>query len=242
MKPIRALVFAGVLGIALAPISAFADEHGQLELANANAQYQQAQQQVQDLQHQGDLSAANDRAIAVLQSEAFRQAQLNLTSNAFAMSAISKSLANAARTNGEFNAINELQIANIQANAMIVHADAEVANALARNRPDDIANANAQSAAVHQLANLIAGATAETKMSSARINADTQAKQTEDVAVANEENGVAMGANDLLAGDLALEAANLNVISDRLTAAAKGAAIMSHATASLANGAALAAK
>src|ERR1700704_6370707 len=127
MKPIRALVFMAVLGISLAPISVFADEHGEQELANAAAQYQLAQQQVQDLQHQADLSAANDRAIAVLQSEAFRQAQLNLTSNAFAMSAISKTLANAARANGDFNAIYELQIANIQANGMIVHADAEVA-------------------------------------------------------------------------------------------------------------------
>src|SRR5262249_32991304 len=121
MSPLRALVCSLGLGIALSPVAAFAEtsDHAPGEGAHGVAQLQQAQQTVTDMQDQASLSAANDRMIGVLQSEALRERQLNMTANANAMEQIASALANAARAQGDVNARNELGIAQIKAAALV---------------------------------------------------------------------------------------------------------------------------
>src|SRR5260370_32510388 len=127
MAFMRAFVFRAALAVALTPLVAFADDaadqHAQDELANAQAQWDLATQQVSDLEQQANQSAANERMIALLHSQALRQQQLNNTSNAAAMDQIAVALGDAARASGDLNARNELAIAQLKSAALIVTAD-----------------------------------------------------------------------------------------------------------------------
>jgi len=138
---IRVLACSVGLVIALAPLASFADEtpgsHLQAELDNAAAQYALAQQQVDELQAQANLSAQNERTIALLKSEEFRVHQLDVSANGMAIQQIGQALANAIRQQGEVSARNELAIAQIKASALVVRADSNLANALARPRHRD---------------------------------------------------------------------------------------------------------
>src|SRR5918912_1986405 len=105
MTVIRVLVFSAALAVALSPIAVFAQDRPpdllQAELANGEAQLALAEQEAQDLDNLAEQSAANERMIALLQSEAMRLRQLSLVANATAMEQIAASLANAARMEGE---------------------------------------------------------------------------------------------------------------------------------------------
>src|SRR6266508_1358993 len=84
MTPLRVLVLCVGLVIALAPMAAVAaddTDHMAAELANASAQYQLALQQADDINAETELNMANDRMIALLQSQALRQHQLDGTAN-----------------------------------------------------------------------------------------------------------------------------------------------------------------
>jgi len=245
MTLIRALVCSVGLVIALAPtMAALADsstDHLQAELANAAAQYQLALQQASDIQRDGVLSQENERMIAFLQSEAMRQKQLEVTSNGNAIEQISAILANAARSKGDLNATNELIILQNKAAIMVAHADASVANALAQGRPDEIANANAQSTFLHRLADTITSVLAETNMSNAKIIAQDQANMIHGPGILEAQNGRALGANALFASDQLLAAGTLAATSAGLTSNVKSAKILDHAAASLRNAQAMAA-
>src|SRR5262249_15836477 len=156
------------LVMALAPLAAYADEsadHAQAELANGEAQYGLAVQQSENLRTQAQDSASNERMIALLRSEALRQRQLNLVSNANAMEQIASALANAARAKGDVNARNELLIAQNQAAALTANINANLANAQmlaqTQGRQDELFNAKAQADFAQRLANFIAGQQAE---------------------------------------------------------------------------------
>src|SRR5437870_10643926 len=164
MSLIRAFVFSAAVAVALAPLAALAADtsltHTADELANGNAQWDLAQQQVSQFQIDANRAAQNERMIALARSEAMRQRQLNLTANANAMEDIAASLANAARLGGEMNAMNSLGIAQARAAVLTAKLDANLANAqqlaLTKGRLDELANAQAQADIVHQLANFIA--------------------------------------------------------------------------------------
>ncbi len=249
MTLIRAFVCSAALAVALAPFAALAadttPEHLQAELANGQAQYDLAQQQASDIQQQAAISAANERLIAQLRSQAFRERQLSNVSNAMAMEQIASALANAARMSGDFNARNELGIAQIKAAGLMTIADANLANgqqlAITKGRFDELANAKAQSDFMHQLANLISGTLAETNMSNAKIIGQEQADAIHTPALAQEQNGLAMGAADLFAADQVLAASTVAVSSSEVAGSAKAAAVLAKAADSLKNAQAMAA-
>jgi len=249
MTLIRAFVCSAALAVALAPFAALAadmtPEHLQAELANGQAQYDLAQQQANDIEQQAALSAANERLIAQLRSQAFRERQLSNVSNATAMEQIASALANAARMGGDLNARNELGIAQIKAAGLVAIADANMANgqqlAITKGRFDELANAKAQSDFMHQLANFISGTLAEQNMSNAKIIGQEQADAIHTPAIAEEENGLAMGAAELFEADSVLAASVLSSTSANLSGQARAAAVLAKAADSLKNAKAMAA-
>ncbi len=249
MTLIRAFVCSAALAVALTPFAALAadttPDHLQAELANGQAQWDLAQQQATDIAQQATLSAANERMIAQLRSQAFRERQLSNVSNAIAMEQIAAALANTARNSGDLNARNELGIAQIKAAGLMAIADANLANgqqlAITKGRFDELANSKAQSDFMHQLANFISGTLAEQNMSNAKLIAQEQADAIHTPALAQEQNGMAMGAADVLAADAVLSASVVNMASANITGETKAAAVLAHAAASLRNAQAMAA-
>ncbi|HLZ32197.1 MAG TPA: hypothetical protein VKV73_33155 [Chloroflexota bacterium] len=239
MALIRALVCSAALAFALSPLVALAAddsaEHSQAELANGQAQWDLSVGQVTEMQQQANLSAANERMIALLKSEALRERQLNQVANATALEQIAAALANDARTGGNANAQNELAIAQLTAASLIAGTDANIANAIAIGRFDEIANARAQSDFLHRAANMISGQLAEQKMANAKQQGQDLADTIHTPALAQEQNGIAMGANDLLAADVALQAGTLNATSVTISMSTRAAAVTDHAAASLRN-------
>jgi hypothetical protein len=222
-----------------------APEHAQAELANGQAQWDLAQQTVSTMEQQATQSAANERMIAQLRSQALRERQLNNVSNAIAMEQIASALANAARNSGDVNARNELGIAQIKAAGLVSIADANLANgqmlALTKGRTDELANSQAQWNFMHQLANTISGTLAEQNMSNAKQIGQLQADAIHTPALAQEQNGLAMGANELLASDVELAAGTVRASSATINFSSKAAVVLAHADASLRNARALAA-
>jgi hypothetical protein len=216
-------------------------EHAQAELANGNAQYSLAVTQSQAMQAQAQLNMENERMIALLQSQALREHQLGVTANGNALEQIGMALANAARVQGDLSARNELMIAQGKAAIIVTKADADVANAMAQGRIEEIANANAQSTFAHHLADLISSVLGETNMTSARLHSETQADMLHTPGLAERQNGMAMGANDVLASDEILAAAQISSNSAQISSSTKASALLSHAAASLANAKAMAA-
>jgi hypothetical protein len=246
MKVIRVLVCSVGLVIALAPtMAAFAQDntaaHQQAEVLNAEAQFQLAQDQANQIQAQAQLSAENERTIAFLQSEEMRQHQLDLSANGNAIEQIAAALANAARAQGDLNAQNELQIQQIRASVLVAKADATLANALAQNRQSEIDNARAQSSFLHQLADFITSTLAESNMSNAKLQGQAMADKIHTPAIAGADNGNAMAAAEVLASDAVLQAATISSSSANLTGKAKAAAILAHAADSVKNAQAMAA-
>jgi hypothetical protein len=230
--------------IALTPFAVLAADtsagHVQDELANGEAQWVLANQTVADLESQANLSAQNERMIALLKSQAARERQLSLTSNANAMEEIAAALANAARASGDVTARNDLGIAQIKAAGLVSVADANLANAMAIGRVDEVLNARAQWNIMHQLADLISGQLAEANISNDKLIAQAQADAIHTPALAQQQNGLAMGANELLAADTALAAGQVNAFSATLSVQTKTSAILDHAAASLKNAKAMA--
>jgi hypothetical protein len=216
-------------------------EHAQAELANGNAQYALTVTQVGAMQTQAQINMENERMIALLQSQALREHQLGVTANGNALEQIGMALANAARAQGDLSARNELGIAQIKAAAIVTKADADVANAMAQGRVEEIANANAQSTFAHHLADVITSVLGQTNMSSARLHSEIQADMLHTPGIAERQNGQAMGANDLLASDVVLAAGQLSATSAQINSSTKAAALLGHAAASLANAKAMAA-
>jgi predicted ribonuclease toxin of YeeF-YezG toxin-antitoxin module len=249
MTLIRALVCSAAFALALTPFATLAadtsTDHMQAELANGQAQWDLAQQQAFELEQQANQSAANERMIALLRSQSFRERQLSNVSNATAMEQIASALANAARDSGDLNARNELGIAQIKAAGLVAIADANLANgaqlAVTKGRFDELSNAQAQSNFLHQLANFITSTLAEQNMSNAKLIAQEQADAIHTPAIAEEENGLAMGADDVLAADLELAAGTLRVSSAAISGSGKAAVVLAHAAASLRNAQAMAA-
>ena len=247
MSLIRVVVFSAAVAVALSPLVALADNsttHQQAELANGEAQFTLAQQQAQDMDQQAQLSAANERMIALLKSEALRQRQLSLVSNATAMEQIAAALANAARADGDLNARNELGIAQMKAAGLIAVADANLANgimlALTKGRTDEEANARAQSNFLHQVADFITGRQAELNVANAKEIGQEEADEIHTPALVEEQNGMAMGANSLFAADSELQAGQLSAISAIVSQGPKSSKVLGHALASLANARAMA--
>jgi hypothetical protein len=244
-RALQGIVCCFGLALALAPVGALADtasDHSQAELANAEAQLQDAQQQADDFATQASLSAANEREIAFMRSEALRQAELNNGADARAIEQIASALAAGIRSAGDANARNELAILQIKADALVAKADDKVANALAIGRADEIANAQAQSAALHQMADYLLGTVAQQNMNNAEVMADDAAAALETSATAEAQNDTAMGDDDLLAADTVLNSADVAAESSILTGEAQGEALLTHAEASLANAEAMAAE
>jgi hypothetical protein len=239
MRLLRVLVCCLGLMLALVPLSAaFAAPtkgHSKEEVANAEAQLQLAQQQATEFADQAALDANNARAIAFLKSEDFRQVQLSNAANATALQQIASGLITAIHSEGDANARNELAILQIKASALIDKADARLTNAFAIGRADEIANAQAQSDALHQLADYMTGTLAQQNMNNAELIADDQAAAIEASQMAEAQNTEAMGANELFAADTALEAATLEVESAAIQGEARGAAVLAHAEEELAN-------
>jgi hypothetical protein len=243
MTPLRVLVCGAALAISLSPLAAFADdtpEHLQAELANGHAQWDLALAQVADIQQQANESAANERMIAVLRSESLRQRQLNQIANASAMEQIANALANSARADGDLNARNELAIAQLKAASLVAKTDANIANAMAIGRLDEIANAQAQSAFLHQLADVITGQQAQQNMSNAMQRAEDDAGALVAPAIVEEQNSLAMGANDVLEADEVLAAGQVNAASVTIGMNVQAAELLDHAAASLRNAEAMA--
>jgi hypothetical protein len=233
------------LVLALAPVAAFADSsgaHKQQEVANAESQLALAQQQADAINAAASQSATNDRTIAVEKSTVLRQAQLDSMANAAALQQQATALADQMRTQGDQNAANELAILQIKASALVAHADASLANALAIGRADEIANAQAQAAAAHQLADYMTSTLAQQNMSNDQIIADGAAAAVDDAAQAEAQNEVAMGDDDVFAADDVLSAADVSAVSDTITASTKGDTLLGHALGSLANAEAQAAE
>jgi hypothetical protein len=174
-----------------------------------------------------------------------RERQLSLVSNATAMEQIAAALANAVRADGDLNARNELGIAQIKAARLVSIADANLANAqvlsVTKGRFDELLNAQAQSTFMHQLADFISGQLAETNASSAKQTAAERAGSIHTPAQVQEQNGLAMGANSLLAADVALQAGALAATSAEVSMVAKESKVLEHAYASLLNARAMAA-
>lgn len=233
---LRGVICGLAVALALVPMGALASTpHSQSELANARAQLAAAQLEVDALAAQGVFDGMNARQIAFAKSELLRQKQLDDSANAAALQQLAGDLAAQIRASGDANARNELAILQIKAATLIVKADAGLANAYAMGRPDEIANAEAQSVAFHQLADYLTGTLAQLNMSSSEVSAADAASMVEGDATVEIQNAEAMGANDLFAADTILEAANLDVQSAAVSAAERGAAILAHADDSLAN-------
>ena len=243
MSLIRAFVFSAALAVALAPLAALAADtsptHTADELANAQAQWDLAQQQVSQFQIEANKAAQNERMIALVRSEAMRQRQLNLTANANAMEEIAANLANAARLGGETNAMNSLGIAQARAAVLTAKLDANLANAqqlaITKGRVDELANAQAQADLVHQVANFIAGQQAEQNMANDKLIGQMQADAIHTPAIAQAQNQIAIGAAELLAGDVAISAGALAAISATNSIQLKSSTLAGHAKSSLAN-------
>lgn len=245
MRQFRVLLCGIGLVLALAPLGAFADEagdHDQAELTNAEAQLQLAQQEASGLADQAALSAANEREIAFAQSESLRQAQLHNAANARTLEQIASTLASVARGEGDANARNDLAILQIKANALVVRADGNVANALAIGRADEIANAQAQSVALHELADYLTGPLARQYMQNDEAIAAEAAADLQASADTEANNEQAMGDDDVFAADTILDAADVAADSSLLGGEAEGQALIDHARASLANAEAMAAE
>jgi hypothetical protein len=242
MNRLRAIVCCASLVVALAPLAAFADNstsHEQAEVANGQAQLAIAQQDVASMQADAQQSAANARMIALLKSEALRQLQLNNVANGNALEQIAAALANAARAQGDVNAQNDLIIAQTKAASMIAIADANLANAQqlaeTKGRWDELANAQAQSILLHQTADFITSTLAEANMANDRQIAQDDADAIHTPAIAQQQNSEAMGANELLASDTALEAGQLDATSVTIGADADESALLAKAEGSLHN-------
>jgi hypothetical protein len=240
MNRLRALVCCASLFVALAPLAAFADNstsHQEAEVANGQAQLANAQQDVSDMQAQAQRSAANERMIALLKSEALRQLQLNNVANGTAIEQIAAALANAARARGDLNAQNDLIIAQTKAAALIATADANLANAQmlaqTKGRLDELANAQAQSNLLHQAADFLTSTLAEANMANDEQIAQDEADAIHTPGIVQEQNSIAMGANELLDADAAFNAGELNAISDIISSEADESAELAHAEDSL---------
>jgi hypothetical protein len=245
MRLLRVLVWWFGLMLALAPLSAAfastASDHAQEEVVNAEAELQAAQQEAADFAAQAAQDAANARAIAFLKSETLRELQLTNTANATAVQQLASGLADAIRSQGDAKARNEMAILQIKANALIVKADGRLTNALAIGRADEIANAQAQSEALHQVADYLTGALAQQNMTNAEVIAEHDAAALEVSAMVEAQNADAMGADELFAADSILEGASLDVTSAMIAGDAQGEAIVAHALVELANAEAIAA-
>ncbi len=239
MTLVRALVCTVGLVIALAPtMSAFAvgdSDHLQAELENAAAQYQLALQQADAMQAQATLNQQNELMIGFLQTEAMRQKTLGEAANGNAIEGIAATLANAARKQGDLNAINELIILQNRAAVLVAKADDDIKNAMAIGRADEIANANAKSVFLHHLADTITSVLAETNMSNARQIGQMQADAIHGPALAQAANGQSLAAAEVLAADEVLAAAQIGGKSATVQGATKANNIISHAAASMAN-------
>jgi hypothetical protein len=229
--------------MALTPLAVLAadtsPEHEAAELANAEEQFVLAEQEASDLQAQADASAANERMVALLRSEAMRERELDMVANATAMEQIAAALANAARADGELNARNELAIAQLKAATLVSVADANLANGImlaqTRGRLDEEANARAQSELLHQVADFISGRQAELNMANAREIAQEDADAIHGPALVEQQNEVAIGADELFAADDVVTASQDAAKSAQISGSAKASALLNHAAASLAN-------
>jgi hypothetical protein len=238
MRALQTSICCLGLVLALAPVAAFADssgDHKQQEIANAEAQLALALQEVDAINAAASESASNDRTIALQKSTVLRQAQLDNMANAAALQQQAAALADQIRTQGDENAANELAILQIKAGALVTHADASLANAFAIGRADEIANAQAQDAAAHQLADYMTTTLAQQNMSNDQIIADDAAAAVDDSAQAEAQNDVVLGDDDVLAADDVLSAANVSAVSDTIAAGIKVDTILGHALDSLAN-------
>jgi hypothetical protein len=244
MNRLRAIVCCASLVVALVPLAAFADSsdsrsHEAAEVANGAAQLANTEQQVSDMQTAAQQSAANERMIALLKSEGLRQLQLNNVANGNALEQIAAALANAARAQGDLNAQNQLQIAQLRASALVANADANLANAQmlaqTKGRWDELANAQAQSTFLHQVADFISGTQAEINMANAKQIGQEQADAIHTPAIAQQQNSTAMGANELLASDAALDAGQLAATSVAISTDAIENQALAHAEASYLN-------
>ena len=238
MRPHWLLVCSVGLVLALGPGAALAStarDHKQSEVINAEAQLQLAQQQAADLADAAAQEGLNARAIALLKSEALRQMQVDNAANAQALQQIAAGLAAAIRSQGDANAANSVAILQLKANALVAQADAKLANAMAIGRADEIANAQAQADALHQLADYLTGAVAEMDMSNAHLIADNAASAIEQASAVEAQNDEAMGANELFAAETVLDAANVSVENATIQGEARGDALIAHAEESLAN-------
>jgi hypothetical protein len=242
MALIRAFVFSAAVAVALAPIATFAQQttdHQQAELANGFAQWDQAQDQISQFQSEANASAQNERMIAVLKSEAMREKQLNEVANGNALESLAASLANAARSDGDLNARNSLMIAQGQATAILANVDANLANAQmlaqTRGRWDELANAQAQSDLLHRVANFIQGQLAEQNIANDKAIGEARADALHTPGIAAQTNGMALGAQELLGSDVALQAGALAALSTSTHIAGKATPVLGHAAASLAN-------
>lgn len=238
MRQLRKLVCGMGLVLALAPFGTFASEesdHSQAELTNALAQLQLARQEAIEFGDEAALSAANERQIAFLESEALRQAQLDNAANATAFGQIATTLAAAMRAEGTASAQNELAILQIKANTLLGTASANLANAQAMGRQDEITNAQAQSMAAQQLAEYLTGTLAQQNMTSARVSAEDEAAWMQASLEAEAQNEMAMGAEDVFAADSVLDAADVAAESSLIAGQAEGVPLVAHAEASLDN-------
>jgi hypothetical protein len=238
MGHLRRVLCCFGLVLALAPAGAFAEtarDHHRAELLNAQAQLGLAEQQAVDIANLSALSAANEREIAFLKSEALREAQLSNSANAIALEQIANALAQAIRDQGTVNAQNEMAILQIKAGTLIAKADATMANALAMGKPQEIANAQAQSAALHQLADFLTGVQAQQNMANDLEIADNAATAVQDDAMVEAQNDEALGANELFAADTILDAAQVAVSSATIEGNVASEVLLAHAEASLAN-------
>jgi hypothetical protein len=156
------------------------------------------------------------------------------------MEQIAAGLANAARAEGDIHAQNSLAIAQNKAALLLSGSDLRLANAIAIGKPDEIANAQAQSMFLHQLADFIAGQQAELNISNAKVIAQQRADAIHTPALVQEQNGLAIGANDLFAADVALQAGELNAMNVAVSTQSKAAALLGNALPKLRNAQALA--
>jgi hypothetical protein len=248
MTRIRLFICTAALAITLLPLPASAQDlspqHLEDELDNGFAQLDLAEEQVAEMQDEGNRSAQNERMIALLRSEAARDRQLSLISNANAMEDIAMALSDSLRAQGDINARNSLMIAQGQAATILANVDANLANgrmlAINKGRLDELANAEAQSNLLHQVADFITGELAAINMSNERLIAQQRADEVGGPAIAEVENATAMAANELLGADLELRAGALAATSTSLTMNGHAADVVAHAQASLRNAKAMA--
>jgi hypothetical protein len=237
------MVCSAALAIALCPVGALAAEtparHAQSELANAQAQFDLALAGKQNMDARAQQEATNAEMVALLRSEAMRQRQLNMVSNADALERLGAALANAARAQGDSDAQNALAVARVEAAELVAGLDLKLANAQMlfqmRGRADELANARAQADLLHRVADYIAGQQAEMQMSNAREIGQAEADEIHTPTIVEQHNATAMGANELLAADTAVQAGQLDATSIRLTFAAKAKGLLDRAASNLRN-------